>query len=479
MPKRAARSLSDALLRAAKAGRSDRRVRDADTPGMAFRVRPGGRREFLLTITRAGRRIEVLLGAFAPTVAPGSADARARALESLPPWAPAVDGLTLAEARDRARRLRAFVRAGGNPVAEREAARQRELGAIRDAQREARGEPAEGSFAALAADWLAYQRRTPERSAEAIRSAELALERDVLPTLGARPAGEITRGEVWAVAEAVAAGRGARRKRPGRPVPVGARSLVGLLSRVYVYALDRDYQGVQSNPAARLRRRFEAPRPRDRVLSPAELRGFWQATESELPALRAFARLLLLSGLRRDELLGARWAEIESDDYGFWLAIPGVRMKSKRAHRAPLSSAARAELELLAEFREGDYLFPGRFGPAAPMKEAFFFRRRLAAKVAELLAEPAADVRGWTWHDLRRTARSLLAEAGVSDTVGELYIAHVPLALRGVAGAYNVHPYYSELQTAAERLAARVRYHLEGAGGGAVVLPFRQPEAGA
>ncbi|KAB2962642.1 MAG: integrase family protein [Thermoanaerobaculia bacterium] len=478
MPKRAARRLSDALLRVTKAGRLDRRIRDGETPGLTFRVRPSGRREFLFGFVRAGRRSEIVLGAYTVRIPAGSGEARARALESLPPWAPAVDALTLSEARDRARRLRAFIRAGGDPVAEREAARQRAAATIRDEERAARGEPAEGSFAALAAAWLAYQRRSP-RSPEAIRAAELALERDALPALGARPAGEITRAEVWAVAEAVAEGRGARRRRPGRPAPVGARSLVGIVSRIYVYALDRDFPGVQSNPAARLRRRFEAERRRDRVLSPAELRAFWEATEDEPTALRAFARVLLLTGLRRDELLAARWSELESDEHGTWLAVPATRMKSKRAHRAPLCRDALAELERLAEFREGAYLFPGRFSPAAPMREAYFFRQRLAAKVAALLDGELADSRPWTWHDLRRTARSLLAEAGASNTVGELFIAHLPPALRGPAGAYNVHPYRAELQHAGELLAARVRYHVEGAGRGAALLPFRRPEAGA
>jgi integrase len=42
----------------------------------------------------------------------------------------------------------------------------------------------------------------------------------------------------------------------------------------------------------------------------------------------------------------------------------------------------------------------------------------------------------WTMHDLRRTARSLLARAGVGDQVAERVLGH---AIAGVQDVYNRH----------------------------------------
>ena len=150
-------------------------------------------------------------------------------------------------------------------------------------------------------------------------------------------------------------------------------------------------------------------------------------------------------------------------------------MKSGAAHRAALSSLAREELARLAETRDAEFLFPGRTAGRS-LREVFYFRKRLHARMAPLLANEATDPRPWTWHDLRRTARSILAAEGVSDTVAELSLAHVPAALRGSAGTYNRHDYATEKQAAAEALAHRLRAIVTGDAGN--VLPFYQRERG-
>ena len=44
----------------------------------------------------------------------------------------------------------------------------------------------------------------------------------------------------------------------------------------------------------------------------------------------------------------------------------------------------------------------------------------------------------WILHDLRRTARSLMARAGVADNVAERVLGH---AIPGIHGVYNRHDY--------------------------------------
>ena len=60
---------------------------------------------------------------------------------------------------------------------------------------------------------------------------------------------------------------------------------------------------------------------------------------------------------------------------------------------------------------------------------------------------------GWTLHDLRRTARSLMSRAGVSADVAERCLGHV---ISGVRGTYDRHAYFDEKKRAFEGLAALV-----------------------
>jgi integrase len=69
---------------------------------------------------------------------------------------------------------------------------------------------------------------------------------------------------------------------------------------------------------------------------------------------------------------------------------------------------------------------------------------------AELDAKLPKNMPHWTLHDLRRTARWLLARAGVADNIAERVLGH---AIAGVAGAYNRFNYIDEKAEALDRLA--------------------------
>jgi integrase len=60
---------------------------------------------------------------------------------------------------------------------------------------------------------------------------------------------------------------------------------------------------------------------------------------------------------------------------------------------------------------------------------------------------------GWTLHDLRRTARSLMSRAGVRPEIAEKVLGHVA---GGVEGVYDRHSYRDEKRDALARLATLV-----------------------
>ena len=106
--------------------------------------------------------------------------------------------------------------------------------------------------------------------------------------------------------------------------PLTSNTAVELIGRVLNWALDEGM--IEVNPAARLRK-IGIRRPRERVLQHEDIRTFWNAlTAMETmtcehmargekgrmlsPATRAILRLLLLTGQRRGEVVGAMKSEL-------------------------------------------------------------------------------------------------------------------------------------------------------------------------
>jgi integrase len=86
------------------------------------------------------------------------------------------------------------------------------------------------------------------------------------------------------------------------------------------------------NPAAGFARNAEAPR--DRYLSTEEIGRLCAALDAN-PNQRAAdaVRLILLTGARRGEVLGARWDQFDLDA-AVWIK-PAATTKQRRLHRAP------------------------------------------------------------------------------------------------------------------------------------------------
>jgi integrase len=90
----------------------------------------------------------------------------------------------------------------------------------------------------------------------------------------------------------------------------------------------------------------------------------WQQVGAFMAALRQqegiaakAVEFAVLTACRSGEVRGATWAEIDLDA-ALW-TIPAERMKAKREHRVPLSTAAVALLKTRQEQKLGEMVFPG------------------------------------------------------------------------------------------------------------------------
>lgn len=131
---------------------------------------------------------------------------------------------------------------------------------------------------------------------------------------------------------------------------------------------------------------------------------------------------LILTAARTNEVLHAKWAELD-DGLTVW-TIPAERMKSKREHRVPISSPARAVLMKARERRRGDYVFPAARA-SRPMSNM--------SLLALLRRMKRTDI---TPHGMRSTFRDWAAEcSSFPNEVAEMALAHV--IANGAEAAYR------------------------------------------
>ena len=188
-----------------------------------------------------------------------------------------------------------------------------------------------------------------------------------------------------------------------------------------------------------MRRQSPHAQARGRVLADDEIRAIWQAVESN-GTFGGIIRLCLLTAQRSRKVATMRWADIS--DAGEW-TIPKEAREKDSAGSLLLPPAALEIIKAQPRFGENPFVFAGRGdGPFNGFSKA---KQRFDARLS--------DVAPWVLHDLRRTARSLLSRAGVSDHHAERVMGH---AIAGVAGVYDRHAYRDEKAEALRRLAALI-----------------------
>jgi integrase len=251
------------------------------------------------------------------------------------------------------------------------------------------------------------------------------LKQHVLDQLGDRPIASIRRSDIIRRCDAIEDKHGAAM----------ADAVLRLLGRVMAWHASRsdDFHSPIVRGMARTNQRDRA---RSRILTDSELQQVW-ATAADAGTFGALIKFLLLTGARVNEAARMTRAELAGETW----TLPAARNKAKVELERPLSVAARAVLAGLPQLA-GDYVFTSDgvhpFGGFSRRKKPFDVR---------------CGVSGWTIHDLRRTARSLMSRAGVSSDHAERCLGHV---LPGVRGVYDRHRYQAEMLRAYEALAAQI-----------------------
>jgi integrase len=255
-----------------------------------------------------------------------------------------------------------------------------------------------------------------------LASIKLCLQRHWAP-LGNRPLDAITRADVAARLQELAEEKG----------PVAAKMARMNLSALFAWSMREGL--CDSNPVINTNNPAEGARSRDRILTDAELKSVWFSCDDNMP-FSHIVRLLILTGLRRNEIGGLRWSEINADT-GVVL-IAAERVKNGRAHQLTLPLPALEIIRALPRRNATDRLFPS----LAWDHKLDGLRKRLGDQVEH-----------FSLHDLRRTFRSGLARIGVRPDIAERCIGHTQ---KGIMEVYDRHAYCVEIRDALERWADHV-----------------------
>lgn len=177
-------------------------------------------------------------------------------------------------------------------------------------------------------------------------------------------------------------------------------------------------------------RSLEEPRDKGRALSKEEEgRVREAAAASESAVIRAAVPMALLTGMRRGEILSCRWSQIDFDRR--IVTVGNSKSEAGRGRQIPMNDDLQA---VLAEHRQW---FEMRFGPAQPDQFLFPFGTPHPSDPSR----PITTIKkGWSslreragvecrFHDLRHTAATKMAEAGVAESSMLAIMGHMSRAM--------------------------------------------------
>ena len=317
----------------------------------------------------------------------------------------------LGQARAAAKDMLSEVRLGGDPQAK-----------IRE-RVEAERRPKPLTFGDLYHLWL---ERYAKPNLRAWRAEEGRYRRNLERPAGRRPMAELDRKSFASIRDEVASNSG----------PIESNRTVALINRVLHWAVDAGL--IPYNPAARMKKAGKE-RARERVLDEVGVRRFWTALE-ELDAwtpptgmgamgrpisrsIRIALKLMLVTAQRRGEIIHAERREFHLDgEKPYWL-IPGNRTKNGITHLVPLTRLAKQLVQdALHAGGRSEYLFPSSIEKGSAVR-ADAVTRALGRLVRyyNRSRSPGQCLPTISPHDLRRTAGTLMAKAGVSKRSAAMF----------------------------------------------------------
>lgn len=251
---------------------------------------------------------------------------------------------------------------------------------------------------------------------------ERLLERHALPHWKNRDADLVEDFEIEEVVQRIKQG-----------APFVANLYVKLLKTMYAWGVRKKIVAV--NPCAHM-----SPPVRDtnrsRVLSGDELRAAWWGFDEIETRHGDALKFLVLTGQRRGEVTGLRWAEIQGD----WWCLTEDRSKNRQPNLIFIAPLARGILEKLRPQTErSGYVFRGyRLREDRPLCKEHV--TKLCKSVSDRLVADGVAKTPFTVHDLRRTVATTVRSLGGQRKVVKRILNHASNTVTDIYDLYGMGP---------------------------------------
>ena len=330
---------------------------------------------------------------------------------------------TLAIATAQAAQIKLDVKQGIDPLAERDRGDRTRLQSVND----------------LAEDWLAER----DKRLKNPQIPRRVYTKEIAPIIGSLSIEQVNPRDIRTIIQRIADSNR----------PTIANDCLLYCKQLFKHAVKLDLRTSNPAEAFSLDDAGGAEKSRTRALSLEELEQVFQVFRDNTDQ---FARenylavaLLVVLGVRKLELIGAKWEEFDLPN-ALW-KLPKERSKMGEAITIPLPPQV---IEWLEELRTRSYgkehVFPKR---RASERNGHISPDTLNAAIQKLFTQDKMPVPYFTVHDLRRTCRSLLASQGVPAHIAERCLNH---KLKGVEGIYDRYDYLDERREALQVITERV-----------------------
>lgn len=390
---------TDLKVKNLRPGATRREFPDGRIGGLYFVLQPSGARSWAVRYRTGGKPAKFTIGAY-----------------------PAID---LATARRLAQKALGEVAEGQDPAANKQAAK----AAARESKRD------QNDLVERVVEQFIERHAKPKT--RDWRETERMLKNKVVKAWRGRRLSQIGRADVHALLDDII----------DAGAPIAANRTFAQLRKMCGWAVERGI--LNQNPCQGMR----APsveKARDRVLSDDEIRLVWRAFEQVGWPFGPMAKILLLTGARRNEVAEIPWDEIDLDKR-LW-TLPETRSKTRHAHEIPLSDAAIDVLKSVPRFDDARIDFVFTTTGRTPISGFSRAKSLIDAAIVEIMRaddpESVTSLEPWTLHDLRRTVATNLQRLGIKLEVTESVLGHISGSRAGVVGIYQRHDFADEKRAA-------------------------------
>lgn len=377
-------------------------VAKSDGDGLTFTLSAAGTAAWVLRYRMgAGRRRELTLGNY--------------------------PDISLAAARKMARTHRAAIDGGEDPAAEKKAEKARSVAAW--------------NVRTLAEDFREKKLVEAELAKVTIYYRNWDLDNVLIPKLGAVEVRKVSPADIVHMIES-----------SKRSWTVSKR-LLTTATQVFAHACGKRL--IDVNPCVGIDlKALKGPRPpvRRRVmLSEDELRSLLSDIDDVIGLENGLAlRILLVTCVRSIELTKAQKAHIDLKKGTWW--VPDESVKTRTGFLVPLTPTVVGWFQKLIDLSgESDWLLPARTERRRKQGDTHVGHTTLWASIHRAFLRGGMDIRRFTPHDTRSTAKGHMRNMGIANEITEIALNH---KLKGMEAIYDVREEIPERREALEKWAS-------------------------